>query len=136
MKKIAFISTQFVSIFICSAGVVLAQDNTSVTNEKTVDASPLTPLSDQDFQSGLFVLGFGFLVILAQMWLISKKNFESEIATRLIVITLVITGLLYLTRLSIAGNDYSPAIGLLGTIIGYLLGKYQTQTTTVQDNEK
>jgi hypothetical protein len=91
-----------------------------------LNAVPVS-ISDTDYKTGLWILGFGGIVLLCEMFLVSFLKFDSDNAIKLITITLVITGLLFMTTLSLAGDAIAPAIGLLGTIVGYLMGKYQSQ---------
>ncbi|CAG9201844.1 membrane hypothetical protein [Paraburkholderia tropica] len=78
----------------------------------------------------ILVLSFGsFVILLEFVVMILRKQSWSIVTTRVFGLTLVITvGLLLIT----AGYDntqIAPMMGLLGTIVGYLLGKGDTSDT-------
>ncbi len=70
----------------------------------------------------MLVLAFGIITIFLEVYLIKTNKIDSNNAIKFIIVTLIITGTLFLIT---AGYDtqISPALGLLGTIAGYLLGK-------------
>lgn len=78
------------------------------------------------------VLVFGFLVlVLASLYM--KKASESQI--RIFAIMLIIVMAVFLIVAGYSDTQIAPAIGLLGTIAGYLLGKdASVQTTTTPKN--
>jgi hypothetical protein len=139
MKKILFIS------LILLVGIAFAQsqtDNTQLTKEmfepvKASDdidedqtmqpdksiISELTPLSSYEFFLSLLVLCFGFFALLLEVWLIQKNKIDQDNTVKFIVITLIITATLFLITAGYNNNQIAPAMGLLGTIAGYLLGK-------------
>jgi uncharacterized membrane protein YfcA len=88
----------------------------------------LKPLSSWEFMLSLIVLGFGMIVILFEVFLIMKQKISAENTVRFIVVTLIITSTLFLITAGYDNNQIAPAMGLLGTIAGYLLGR--------QNNEK
>ena len=85
--------------------------------------SELTPLSSYEFFLSLLVLCFGFFALLLEVWLIQKNKIDQDNTVKFIVITLIITATLFLITAGYNNNQIAPAMGLLGTIAGYLLGK-------------
>ena len=83
------------------------------------------PLSSWEFMLSLIVLGFGLLIIALETFIVFK--FKGKIATssviQFIIVTLIITSALFLITAGYGNDQIAPAMGLLGTIAGYLLGR-------------
>jgi hypothetical protein len=60
--------------------------------------------------------------VLLEVHLIRTDKIREENAFKFIVVTLVVIGTLFLIAAGFNNNQIAPAIGLLGTICGYLLG--------------
>jgi len=88
-----------------------------------------------EFYLSLIVLGFGLLVLLFEMILIRNRKISPEDTIKFIVITLIITSTLFLITAGYSNDQIAPAVGLLGTIAGYLLGKIQNTRTNPNPNE-
>ncbi|MDQ3021409.1 MAG: hypothetical protein M3R36_12695 [Bacteroidota bacterium] len=71
----------------------------------------------------IIVLFFGVIIIIVEIVLIQNKRILIEDALKIIVITLIIISTLFLITAGYSNNQIAPAMGLLGTISGYLLGK-------------
>ncbi|MCG3158738.1 MAG: hypothetical protein DKINENOH_05382 [bacterium] len=85
-------------------------------------AKPLS-LTKQSFYLSIGVLLFGLSVLIIELVLIAKQKINPEDTVRCIVVTLIILGALFLITAGYSNDQIAPAIGLLGTIAGYLLGK-------------
>lgn len=70
-----------------------------------------------------YVLIFGFLIILLEVYLIRVSNIDPANIIKFIIVTLIITATLFLITAGYSSVQIAPATGLLGTIAGYLLGK-------------
>jgi hypothetical protein len=88
--------------------------------------SAVKPLSSFEFQLSIIVLSFGLLVVLVEVFLIRTRRISSEDSIKFITITLIITSTLFLITAGYSNDQIAPAVGLLGTIAGYLLGKINT----------
>ena len=80
-------------------------------------------LSSTEGQITLLVLALGALIIIAQFFVLRFKEGTAEDATRAYSITLIIIGTLVLICAGYSNNQIAPAMGLFGTIAGYLLGR-------------
>jgi hypothetical protein len=80
-------------------------------------------LSDVEVLLSLAVLVFGLVLAVCQFLLMLKLSLEYDAAIRMLTLTLVITGTLFVITAGFAREQIAPAIGLFGTIIGYLLGR-------------
>lgn len=92
------------------------------------------PLSRLEFQLSLYILGFGILLILLEIYIVRLKNISSEETIKLVVITIIIVSTLFLITAGYSNDQIAPAVGLLGTIAGYLLGRINPSNRN--DNEK
>ncbi|MGV3586310.1 MAG: hypothetical protein ACO1OF_04855 [Adhaeribacter sp.] len=81
------------------------------------------PITRLEFQLSLYVLAFGILVILLEIYLIRNKNISSEDTIKFVIITIIIVSTLFLITAGYSNDQIAPAVGLLGTIAGYLLGR-------------
>ena len=86
------------------------------------------PMSSLEFKLSLWVLIFGMVVLVLEVILIRLINFPSETALKFIIITLIVTATLFLITAGYSNDQIAPAVGLLGTIAGYLLGRGTTQS--------
>lgn len=120
---------------------LLAQDsiNSIIDNPppepEDADSNIIPPLSRLEFTLSMIVLAFGLLVILLEMYLIKNKNISSEDTIKFIIITLIITSTLFLITAGYSNDQIAPAVGLLGTIAGYLLGRIQNSNQNEGKNE-
>jgi hypothetical protein len=129
------------SIFISLASMpLLAQDTTGVDNPppepEASDAAIVTPLSRLEFVLSVSVLVFGLIIIFLEIFLIKTRKINAEDTIKFIVITLIITSTLFLITAGYSNDQIAPAVGLLGTIAGYLLGRIQHSNTQEFKNEK
>lgn len=85
------------------------------------------PLSRLEYNLSLFVLGFGVLLIFLEIFLIKSNRINPEEAVKFILVTIIIVSTLFLITAGYSNDQIAPAVGLLGTIAGYLLGR-STQT--------
>ena len=89
------------------------------------------------------VLLFGMVVVIFPMVQYSNnKDFTSEHAIRIVSITLMTTGVLFIISTgNLASSQnvtplYAPAFGLLGTMAGYLLGRGFKPEPSEKEKEK
>jgi hypothetical protein len=90
-------------------------------------AAATSYLSSTEGQITLLVLALGALIIVAQFFVLRFKEGTAEDATRAYSITLIIIGTLVLICAGYSNNQIAPAMGLFGTIAGYLLGRKGTE---------
>lgn len=125
-----------------SADMFTDKVKTSQTVEKEhisqPDKSGISELtiSSYEFMLSLIVLGFGFFALLLEVWLIHKKTIDQDNIVKFIVVTLIITATLFLITAGYDNNQIAPAMGLLGTIAGYLLGKGKDKDDEKKEDKK
>lgn len=99
-----------------------------VTNspEQVIPKTGFGFMSNLEFNLSISVLFFGLLVILLEVLLIRQRFIDSNNAVKFIIVTLIVTGTLFLITAGYNNNQIAPALGLFGTVAGYLLGKANT----------
>jgi hypothetical protein len=80
--------------------------------------------SEPEIYLSIAVLAFGLILTILECIIIIKKDMGWNVdSIRIVGITLVVTAGLFLIPASYSNDQIAPLIGLLGTIVGYLLGK-------------
>ena len=101
-----------------------AEVNTAPAEAQTGSgAQRLTYLSQREFWMSLEVLGFGLVVLLLQFGLLFRKPVQPEEVLRMFGVTLILVGTLFAITAGFSAEDIGPALGLFGTVAGYLLGR-------------
>ena len=80
-------------------------------------------LSTFEFWLSLIVLVFGCIVIYVEYMLLQKRESSSEDIMKTFVVTLIIIGTLFSVTAGFDAQQVAPAMGLFGTIAGYVLGR-------------
>jgi hypothetical protein len=91
----------------------------------TANAPPPSPrfLSSAEGELALIVIGLGVLVIIALSIVLKTKGASTDDAIRGYAIILIIIGTMVLICAGYSNDQIAPAIGLFGTLAGYLLGR-------------
>ena len=81
-------------------------------------------LTSREFVLSLLVLVFGCVVLGLEHRVLTKLNeVNVQELARIYIVTLVVVGTLFLICSGYSSDQISPALGLFGTITGYLLGR-------------
>lgn len=80
-------------------------------------------LTNVEVALSIAVLGFGLIALLVQSLLMWKAGFEYQAGLKITTVTLVISGTLFIITAGFSSEQIAPAMGLFGTITGYLLGR-------------
>ena len=80
-------------------------------------------LSSTEGELTLAIIALGVLVILALSFVLRTKNASADDAIRAYSITLIIVGTMVLICAGYSNDQIAPAMGLFGTVAGYLLGR-------------
>ncbi len=92
-------------------------------------------MSEYEFWLSAEVLIFGLVVLLAEFLLLRKAKITAEEALRVYAVSLIIIGTLFAITAGFDSNQIAPAMGLFGTIAGYLLGR-RVQAPGASANEE
>jgi hypothetical protein len=108
-----------------------------VTDVSETIAIPFGVMTSREFLLSGLILLFGLLVIGVQYFLLKSHAQRSpDEVTRPITVTLIIIGTLVLISSGFNNNQIAPAVGLFGTIAGYLLGRVQGRQDTRSGQER
>jgi RsiW-degrading membrane proteinase PrsW (M82 family) len=100
-----------------------AADNAALPSPTAV-TSQVTTTSSLEFWLALGVLLFGFVVLFMQFILLRRTpGAGPEDVLRLFTVTIIVIGTLALIAIGYSSQQIAPALGLFGTILGYLLGR-------------
>jgi len=80
-------------------------------------------LSSTEGELTLVVLGFGVLIVIALTFLLRRTNSSADDAIRAYSVTLILIGTMVLICAGYSNDQIAPAMGLFGTLAGYLLGR-------------
>jgi hypothetical protein len=100
-----------------------------IVNSPPSGAAALAPpvgknfLSSTEGELALVLIGLGVLVIAALFFVLRTKNASADDAIRAYALTLIIIGTMVLICAGYGNDQIAPAVGLFGTIAGYLLGR-------------
>jgi flagellar basal body-associated protein FliL len=112
--------------------ITLASGATPPAPQKTI-ADPSTTndqkdikriLSEREIYLSIIVILFGLILVILTVYIAHGNNrgWDQE-ATRIFSFSVVITAGLFLMTAGYDSEQVAPMFGLLGTIVGYLLGK-------------
>jgi hypothetical protein len=80
-------------------------------------------LSRTEGELSLLVIALGLIVIVALFFTLRSKQASADDAIRAYTVTLIITGTMVLICAGYSNDQIAPAMGLFGTVAGYLLGR-------------
>jgi hypothetical protein len=116
-------------------GKTFISENTTNSNRSTNDIQWNRPpkiddtprvyqiLTAVEFWLSLIILLLAIIVILVEFYLLKATTSSADDLLRVFVITLIVFGTLFLITAGYSSNQIAPAMGLFGTIAGYLIGK-------------
>lgn len=92
-------------------------------------------MSTNEFRLSLIVLSFGVVVVLCEFLLLRKRVLSGADVLRIFSVTLIIIGTFFIVTAGFSSQQIAPAMGLLGTIAGYLLGQRSAEnlSSTLSD---
>lgn len=110
-------------------------DNSTTATNTDKPVQELLPMSSWEFYLSLIVLGFGAMVLGLEVFLVLKRKIKEDNLVKFIIVTLIITATLFLITAGYDNNQIAPAMGLLGTIAGYLLGKQEKESSDEKEDK-
>jgi hypothetical protein len=144
MAKVTAFTVFIASILVLSAGgtngalgrfpfaVWLYQHNSPETTanppppqDEDTTAGPTVKrvLTTLEFWLSLEVLLFGVVVALLEYVILRTRSVSAEDTLRVYAVTLIIVGTLFAITAGFDSTQIAPAMGLFGTIAGYVLGR-------------
>lgn len=134
MTKASKISHFAVQVVMC-VFPLMVQAETGSGNSSELTNSPLAEpptrhiapydriLSGPEVQLTFALLFFGLIILCLQFFMMRKTNGDSQTMLKMSTVTLVIISTLFLITAGFSSEQIAPATGLLGTIVGYVLGR-------------
>jgi hypothetical protein len=127
-----FIGILFPLILTTSSGNAATNSSAGAGNI----AIPVNLLSDREFLLTILLLVFGLVIIGVEYMLVRNRRADKvEDVSKLFVVTLIIIGTLILIGAGLSNDQIAPAIGLFGTIAGYLLGRSDQRQARTKDED-
>jgi hypothetical protein len=83
-----------------------------------------------EFWLSLLIIAFGCVVVAVQYALLRKRNFDGNDILKVFGVTLIIVGTLFLISAGFGDKQIASAMGLFGTLAGYLLGRASVEPPT------
>ncbi len=84
---------------------------------------PDAALSQKELVAAGIILGFSFSCFLLAVLLRRLGGFGDENVIRILALVLVVSGTLFLVTMGYSADQIAPALGILGTVAGYMLGR-------------
>jgi hypothetical protein len=105
-------------------GIKFADIERNITSVNSPSELVIKPRSMTEIYLSLGVLAFGLiLVIFTGIFTLRRCVGWDQEATRVFTISVIVTAGLFLITAGYSDQQIAPMFGLLGTIVGYLLGK-------------
>jgi hypothetical protein len=77
-----------------------------------------------EFWLTVLIVLFGLTVVVLLLWFSRRTDVRPEEVGRSVIVIFVITAGLILVTAGYSNDQIAPAFGLLGTIVGYVLGRF------------
>jgi purine-cytosine permease-like protein len=106
-------------ILLCTASSAQAVNPTDGGNI----AVPISTFGNREWMTALILVFGMFIIVIEYLLLKNRISDKVEDVGKYLVITIIIIGTLALMVGSLDNNQTAPAVGLFGTIAGYLLGR-------------
>jgi hypothetical protein len=82
-------------------------------------------MTNKESRLAVFVLLFGAFLAAIQAFLMIKKDFRAHEIIRLSGLTFIVIATLFIITAGYGAEQIAPAMGLFGTMAGYILGRTQ-----------
>lgn len=129
----------FVLTFFFGVAPALSQQVPATINKSSTGniAGPISLMSNFEFWLTIGVMIFGSLFFVLEFVLLKGivKNKTEEII-KVLIVTLIIISTLVLITSGFSNDQIAPALGLFGTIAGYLLGKAESSAKKEENNDQ
>ena len=123
VKRHRWVAPVGFTIYLSSLRLAYSQVNNLPQNAPS-STSRVTALSSVELWLAAAVIVFGFIVLGMQFALLRRAaNTQAEDVLRLFTVTTILIGTLALIAIGYSSQQIAPALGLFGTILGYLLGR-------------
>lgn len=80
-------------------------------------------MSSLELWLSVSVLLFGLITLLIEISVIKSGDFKPDDSIKLLAVTLIVISTLFIITAGFDSEQIAPAMGLFGTVAGYMLGK-------------
>jgi hypothetical protein len=126
-------------IFDTSEETTVASKDTVIneigTSDMKIETETFYFLSQKEFWLAIVILVLLLTVLIIEAWMIKSRKFTDDSAIKLVLITIVLFGVLFLFVSGYSDKQIAPVFGLFGTICGYLFGKMNNDSPKTIENE-
>lgn len=135
LKTTATSFAAMVGLILSGAGAALAQtapNNQPPSAPSSAGNNLLSSnlMSEGEIIMGIAILIFGIAVLAAQFFQQRRsQDFSADSIMKTTIVTLIVIGTLLMITMGLSSQQIAPALGLFGTIAGYLLGKRDSVET-------
>lgn len=110
---------------------VVVPNNLPIIEPKPFSGSVPSLLSSREFFLALVSIFFGLVILIIEYRLLSKSYSSGDQILKVLVVTTIIIATMFIITAGYSSAQIAPAIGLFGTIAGYLLGR--TEKNDIKD---
>lgn len=100
------------------------------------DVSTLSLLTDREFILSMIAILFGLVVLIIEYKLLSRAKAESDQVLKVLIVSTIVIATMFIISAGYSSEKIAPAIGLFGTIAGYLLGRSEKQLSVQQSDKE
>jgi uncharacterized membrane protein len=117
----------------------ISEENNSPPKTNNPPSAPTVTVRNQyltsyEFLITLMVSVIALLALLMEFTLLKRiPNLKAEETLRVFAVTLILLGTLFFITAGFDSNQVAPAMGLFGTVAGYLLGKSTSRNEDKDD---
>lgn len=119
---------------VTSALPINAKPKTEGTKKARENPNAKAFHTPNEIELTVYYLVFGFIVLIITAFLLHKSSIDSHTTFKYFIIVLLILSMLLLIATGLNNDQIAPAVGLFGTIAGYLLGKTDFTPSTGNQN--
>lgn len=96
---------------------------------------PNTAWSQKELVAATLILGFSLICFLVAVFLRRFGGFDDQNVIRILALVLIVSGTLFLVTMGYSAEQIAPALGILGTVAGYMLGRSDSETKSEKNSK-
>jgi multisubunit Na+/H+ antiporter MnhF subunit len=126
------------STHLCGAEMIneVPVNNIPVNEPGTYVGSMPSLLSDREFILSIVAITFGLVVLILEYKLLIRANTSGDQVLKVLIVSTIIVATMFIISAGYTSEQIGPAMGLFGTIAGYLLGRGEKQLFDKQSEKE
>lgn len=93
-------------------------------------------LSDREFLLSMVAIFFGLIVLIIEYKLLIRANASSGEVLKVLIVSTIVIATMFIISAGYSSEQIAPAIGLFGTIAGYLLGRNEKHLSSKKSEKE